>query len=207
MLHDPSHYEPPAPAEPIRLCDADKTILRKLAEADRDHRRRSRSTARRRSCGDGSTICEPVRPMVWINEIPWHEMDVDGELTLRTEHPWAQIQERDLRRTLYQWRHLPGDMIVSDYLACPLAIHSTDFGIIEEVDIVRTDADQRHRLAALPQADPRFRRPGEDPDAGGHAQRSRPPSSASRPCASCTATSCRSRRSGRRTSGSRPGTT
>src|SRR5208283_4970476 len=25
------------------------------------------------------------------------------------------------------------------FLACPLAIHSTDFGIIEDVDIVRTD--------------------------------------------------------------------
>ena len=35
---------------------------------------------------------------------------------------------------------MPGDMIVNDYLACPLAIHSTDFGIIEDVDIVRTDA-------------------------------------------------------------------
>jgi hypothetical protein len=61
-------------------------------------------------------------------------------LTLRCVHPWARDQERDLRRTLYQWRHLPGDMIVSDFLACPLAIHSTDFGIIEDVDIVRTDA-------------------------------------------------------------------
>ena len=78
--------------------------------------------------------------MVWINEIPWHEMDVDGELTLVTEHPWARDQERDLRRTLYQWRHMPGDMIVSHYLACPLAVHSTDFGIIEDVDVVRTDA-------------------------------------------------------------------
>ena len=30
--------------------------------------------------------------MVWINEIPWHEMDVDGELTLQREHPWAQAR-------------------------------------------------------------------------------------------------------------------
>ena len=79
------------------------------------------------------------RPMVWINEICWHEMDAGGELTLQCEHPWARDQERDLRRTLYQWRHLPGDMIVSDFLACPLAVHSTDFGIIEDVDVVRTD--------------------------------------------------------------------
>ena len=35
---------------------------------------------------------------------------------------------------------MPGDMVVSDYLACPLAVHSTDFGIIEDVDMVRTDA-------------------------------------------------------------------
>ena len=79
------------------------------------------------------------RPMVWINEIPWHEMNVDDELTLQAEHPWAQAQERGLRRTLYQWRHMPGDMVVGDHLACPLAIHSTGFGIVEDVDIVRTD--------------------------------------------------------------------
>jgi hypothetical protein len=30
-------------------------------------------------------------------------------------------------------------MIVSDFLACPLAVHSTDFGIIEDVDVVKTD--------------------------------------------------------------------
>ncbi len=30
-------------------------------------------------------------------------------------------------------------MVVNDYLTCPLAVHSTDFGIIEDVDIVRTD--------------------------------------------------------------------
>jgi hypothetical protein len=78
--------------------------------------------------------------MVWITEIPWHEMNVNDELTLQTEHAWARDQERDLRRTLYQWRHMPGDMIVNDFLACPLAVHSTDFGIVEDVDVVRTDA-------------------------------------------------------------------
>jgi len=30
-------------------------------------------------------------------------------------------------------------MVVSDYLACPLAIHSSGFGIVEDVDIVKTD--------------------------------------------------------------------
>jgi hypothetical protein len=83
---------------------------------------------------------EPVRPLVWINEIPWHEMNFNDELTLRTTDPWARGQEWHLRALIYQWKHMPGDMIVSDYLASPLAIHSTGFGISEDVDVVRTDA-------------------------------------------------------------------
>ncbi|MHC4983065.1 MAG: hypothetical protein ACYTF6_07855, partial [Planctomycetota bacterium] len=82
---------------------------------------------------------QPVRPLVWINEIPWHEMNVDDELTPRTSDPWAQRQERRLRMTIYQWQHMPGDMIVSDYLSAPLAIRSTGLGIAEDADIVKTD--------------------------------------------------------------------
>jgi hypothetical protein len=31
-----------------------------------------------------------VRPMVWITEIPWHEMNVNNELTNKTTNPWAR---------------------------------------------------------------------------------------------------------------------
>ena len=128
---------------------------------------------------------ESVRPMVWINEIPWHEMDVDGELTLQTEHPWARDQERDLRRTLYQWRHLPGDMIVRRLLSpARWPIHSTDFGIIEDVDVVTDRRGQRHRLAALPASrsatSPTWRRSR----CRWSRTTRRPPSSATRRCAS-----------------------
>jgi len=138
MLHDPSHYELPPTAEPIRLGPRDKDILQRLAAERAEiaalpiHQEKARLW---RKLND----LDSVRPMVWINEIPWHEMNVDGELTLQTEHAWARDQELLLRREIYQWRHLPGDMIISDFLACPLAIHSTDFGIIEDVDVVRTD--------------------------------------------------------------------
>jgi hypothetical protein len=138
MLHDPSHYEPPPIAHEIRLSDADTAVLRELASELAGyavlpvHAEKARLWQRLNDL-------RSERPMVWINEIPWHEMDVDGELTLRTEDPWARDQERELRRTLYQWRHLPADMILSDFLACPLAVHSTDFGIIEDVEVARTD--------------------------------------------------------------------
>lgn len=138
MLHDPSHYAPPALAEPIHLSESDRSMLRELARQVAEIAADPVNDERRelwRKLNDR----DAQRPMIWINEIPWHEMDVDGELTLRTQHAWARDQECEMRRTIYQWRHMPGDMIVNPELVCPLAIHSTDFGIIEDVDIVRTD--------------------------------------------------------------------
>jgi hypothetical protein len=83
---------------------------------------------------------EPVRPLVWINEIPWHEMNVDDELTLRCQDPFAREHEVRLRQALYQWRHMPGDMILEPVYDSPLVVHDSGFGITEDVDIARTDA-------------------------------------------------------------------
>jgi len=80
-----------------------------------------------------------VKPLIWINEIPWHEMQVDGELTLQSQHPFCRTHEETLRRMLYQWRHMPGDMVVEGVFYCPLVIHDTGFGIDEDVDVAITD--------------------------------------------------------------------
>lgn len=123
----------------MQLPEKDRSVLRRLAAAQAGiaalpiHKEKAELWRRLNDL-------EPVRPMVWINEIPWHEMDVDGELMLQTRDPWAREVETGLRRLIYQWRHMPGDMIVDDYLSCPLVIHSTGFGLSEDVDIVRTDA-------------------------------------------------------------------
>ena len=82
---------------------------------------------------------ERVKPLIWINEIPWHEMNVADELTLRCQGELARAHETQLRRTLYQWRHMPGDMVVEPVLFSPLVVHDTGFGISEDVDIVKTD--------------------------------------------------------------------
>ena len=138
MLHDPSHHTPPPVAAEIKLTDEDTEILRGLAGqvaqiASLDvHKEKAKLWTKLNDL-------KSERPMVWINEICWNEMNVDDELTLQCKHPWAKDQEDQLRKTIYQWKYLPGDMLVSDFLVCPLAIHSTDFGIIEDVDIVRTD--------------------------------------------------------------------
>jgi hypothetical protein len=79
------------------------------------------------------------KPTVSIYQIPWHEMNVDDELTLRCEDPFCQGIEVGLRQTLYCWDHLQGDMTVSGTMYQPLCINDTGFGIAEDVDIARTD--------------------------------------------------------------------
>jgi hypothetical protein len=77
---------------------------------------------------------EPARPMVLIDQVCWHEMDVDGTLALQTEDPFCREVETHLRRTLYAWQHMPVDMVVEPHIQIPKAILGTDFGIqpIEE---------------------------------------------------------------------------
>lgn len=83
---------------------------------------------------------KPVRPMVWINQVCWNEMDVDDELTLRCTDPFFRSAESELRRTIYQWTHLPADMVVEPVFYSPMVIHDSGFGIGEEVRVVGTDA-------------------------------------------------------------------
>lgn len=82
---------------------------------------------------------EQVKPMIWINEIPWHEMDVNNELKLQTENEFCRYHEWELRSLIYQWERMRGDMVVEPTIYSSLVIHDTGFGIVEDVDIVKTD--------------------------------------------------------------------
>jgi len=81
---------------------------------------------------------KPIRPMVMIDQIPWHEMDVNDELTLRTEDEFCQQIETTLRRTLYQWRHMRADMVVEPIVEIPKVIRGEGFGlpIVEKAAIL-----------------------------------------------------------------------
>ena len=45
---------------------------------------------------------EGQRPMVLIDQIPWHEMDVDGSLQCQIQDTYWKQVETSLRRKLYQ---------------------------------------------------------------------------------------------------------
>ena len=138
MLHDPGHIEEKPVTENIILSRHDREIIRKLAGEFAGYASlpvHAEKAVMWRNLND----LHQNRPMVWINEMPWNEMNVNDELTILCEHPWARQQEQGLRRTIYQWKHMPADMVLSSHIDSPLAMHSTDFGIVEDVDVVRTD--------------------------------------------------------------------
>jgi hypothetical protein len=71
----------------------------------------------------------PARPMVLIDQIPWHEMDVDGSLAPQAEDPFCREIETQLRRTLYSWEHMRADMVVEPHISLPKTILGADLGI------------------------------------------------------------------------------
>ena len=81
----------------------------------------------------------PARPMVMIDQVCWHEMNIDNELTLRCTDPECRSYEEFLRRTLYQWRHFPVDMVVEPFIRVPKAVTNTGFGIQIHENIAVSD--------------------------------------------------------------------
>ncbi len=69
------------------------------------------------------------RPMVLIDQIPWHEMDIDDELTIKCEDEFCRNIEERMRRTLYKWKHMPVDMVVEPYIDIPITLINADLGM------------------------------------------------------------------------------
>jgi hypothetical protein len=84
-----------------------------------------------------------VRPPVWIDEIPWHEMDINNELTLRSLSKEAQYMETYLRRILYRWKHIQADMVVEDCFYVSKAYNESDIGLEVKENTVSTNAANR----------------------------------------------------------------
>jgi hypothetical protein len=115
----------------INVTEKDKTILRKLGEqyaeiATLPIQQEKKLLWRKVNNREGSHIA------VWINEIPWHEMDIGDELTLLAEDPYLRTVENRMRRQIYQWKHMPADMVLEPCVVCQKVIRNTGIGAKEE---------------------------------------------------------------------------
>ena len=96
---------------PVEYTAEDTEILRTLARQYMEYASLPEQKETIRLWQDVNDL-RPARPVLIHSEIPWHEMDVDGELINQTSTPFAQRIEQDFRRRLYMWRHMRGDMVL-----------------------------------------------------------------------------------------------
>jgi hypothetical protein len=107
---------------------SDRVLLRELAKRYRELASdpvNEERIARMRDMND----LKPGRPPVWIDEIPWHEMNIDNQLTLRCESAEGKAVEEFFRRTLFQWKYFQADMVVEDALCILKTYSSSGIGI------------------------------------------------------------------------------
>jgi hypothetical protein len=81
------------------------------------------------------------RPLIWVNEVCWHEMNVEDELTPRCESAVGFRLETVLRRQLYQWRHMRGDMVLENAIDAPFILTNSGFGLSVSADVAETSSE------------------------------------------------------------------
>jgi len=100
------------------------------------------SNAERREQWRRLNDLESCRPLVWMNEICWNEMEVDGELRLQTSSEVCRRIETQLRRTLYQWKHMQGDMVVEPVFPSPCILRNSGFAVEIQADVLETEKER-----------------------------------------------------------------
>ena len=70
-----------------------------------------------------------IRPIILIDELPWHELNTEGELTLQCTDPYLREVESYMRQMLYRFRHIPADMVLPKEIKVSKVIHTTGMGL------------------------------------------------------------------------------
>ena len=84
---------------------------------------------------------EMIRPVVMLDELPWNQLNGNGELTLKCEDPFLRQIEQDMRRTLWKWDHCRGDMIIEPHYDLDRVIHVGNMGIQVKESVLASDGD------------------------------------------------------------------
>jgi len=126
----------------MTITKNEKTILQELAKQYAELAALPVQKERRTRGRDINDL-KPSRPMVWLDELPWHEMNLEGALDLACENSFARDMELFFRRTLYRWKYIQADMVVEDAFYIHKAYSSTGMGIHVREDILSND-DTNH---------------------------------------------------------------
>ena len=116
----------------------DKQIVRELAKRYLEcaaSEQQNKMNQRMRDTND----LKIVRPPVLMDEIPWYQMDIDGELTCLCEDQGARNVETFFRRALYRRKHFRADTLFEPFFRVRMAYDSSGIGLSVKENILRTD--------------------------------------------------------------------
>lgn len=96
---------------------------------------------KRRSLWKDLNGLRSCRPMIMMDQLPWHELDTDGSLTLQCHDGDARILEDALRKNLYQAQYFPADKVFEPYLELPKTIIGLHHGVIKKEVTLATEQE------------------------------------------------------------------
>ena len=117
----------------------DNQILRALAREYYELSKEERNTERRKLHTAVNDL-KMIRPVVMIDELPWNEMNINDELTVKCENPFLHGTEWFLRSNIYKYKHMPADMFLRPYIPVSKVVHSTGNGVSVQEKILKTNA-------------------------------------------------------------------
>jgi hypothetical protein len=76
-----------------------------------------------------------TRPLVTIDQLPWHEIGKSEEMQLLCEDAFLRSVELTIRKLLYRWNHFPVDMVVENRIDIPVSVRGLKYGmdIVEDI--------------------------------------------------------------------------
>ncbi len=110
------------------MLKKDQLIVRELAKQYLEltsSEKQARMIKRMRDTND----LKQGRPPVIIDEIPWDQMNLDGELTLHCENKDARVVELYFRKALFYFKHFKADNLYEPFFRVKRSVSSTGFGI------------------------------------------------------------------------------
>lgn len=121
------------------ILERDKRIVRELAKRYMDQVCTEKQEKILRRCRDTNDL-KIVRPPVVLDEIPWYQMDMDGELTCLCEDARVREVELYFRKALYYMKHFKADNLYRPFFPIDRTMESTGMGIeLQCADLKRTD--------------------------------------------------------------------
>ena len=121
------------------ITTKEKEIVRELAKQYMALVTTEKQAKMRQRFKDSNDL-KMVRPPVILDEIPWYQLNVDGELDCVCEDQTARQAEYYFRKALYYMRHFKADNLYEPFYRLRKAYDSTGIGVQKKVtDLKRTD--------------------------------------------------------------------